>query len=186
MASPWLNFALLVPLSALAAAAVLSHQAPDLSAIQTVVEPKETPIADLPSLLEQTAIKQSGQIEIGEGELNDYLARRLKPKPSRLGKLERVLVDLQDGRCRVNLCWIVAGHRTVAAVDLGIQRTDKEFRVEVLSGALGRLEVPRGFLTPLIPALQQVAQACKPEIDALFKLPHIRLAKDKLLLNPKF
>ena len=190
MANPWLNIALLIPLSALAAAAVLSHQTPDLSAIQTVVEPKETPIVDLASLLEQTAIKQSGQLEIGEGELNDYLARRLKAKPkgksASFAQLERVLVDLEEGRGRVNFCWKVGGHRIVAAVDLGILRTAKDFRVEVLHGAYGRLEVARGFLTPLIPAMMQVAQACKPEIAALFKLPHIRAAKEKLILNPKF
>ena len=86
----------------------------------------------------------------------------------------------------MNICLKVRGHRSVAAVDLGILRTAKDCRVEVLHGAYGRLEVARGFLTPLIPAMMQVAQACKPEIAALFKLPHIRAAKDKLILNPKF
>jgi hypothetical protein len=71
-------------------------------------------------------------------------------------------------------------------VDLSVQRTDKDFTVQVLSGAYGRLEVPRAMLTPLIPALNELARACRPEIQALFKLPNIRLTKDKVVLNPKF
>lgn len=186
----WLNTALLIPLSALAAAALLSHQTPDLSSVQTVVEPKQTPVADLPNLLEQTALKQAAPIELTEGEINDYLARRLQAgaqgKSAGFAKLERVLLDLEEGRCRVNFCWRVGGHLTVAGVDIGIQRTPRDFKVEVLGGAYGRLRVPRGLLMPLTPAMEQLARACKPEIDALFKLPNIRIAKDKLFLNPKF
>ena len=38
----------------------------------------------------------------------------------------------------------------------------------------------------MIPALRELARACKPEIDAIFKLPHVRVAKDKLVLDAKF
>ena len=38
----------------------------------------------------------------------------------------------------------------------------------------------------MTPMLEKLASICKPEIDALFKLPKIRIAKDKLILDPSF
>ena len=190
MASPWLNSALLLALSALAAGAVLCHQTPDLSGVALLPGPKEPPLNDLPGQLEQTAIKQASSIEISEGELNDYLVRRLRAQPSGLtGKFasfDRVLVELNEDVVRLHLCWNVLGHQTVARVDLSVLRTKQDFTVEVLHGAYGRLEVTRAMLMPLIPALNELARACRPELDALFKLPHIHLTKDKVVLNPKF
>ena len=179
-----------MPLSAFAAAALLCHRTPDLSSIKTSLQPKETALHDLASFLEQTAIKQSGPVEISEGELNDYLLRRFRGYQIGLTRsmahLDRVLVDLEEGKARVNLCWTVLGHATVARVDFAVQRTKQDFAVEVLGGAYGVLEAKRGWLMPLTPALEEVARACKPEIDALFKLPNIRIAQDKLVLDPKF
>ena len=169
---------------------MISHQTPDLSGVALIPGPKEAPLRDLPNQLEQTAIKQATALEISEGELNDYLVRRLRGQPEgwsgRFAAFDRVLLELNEGVVRVHLCWNVLGHRTVARVDLAVARTNKDFTVEVLRGAYGRLEVPRALLTPLIPALNEVARACKPEIQSFFKLPHIRLTKDKVVLNPKF
>lgn len=190
MPSPWINSALLLALSALGAGAVLCHQTPDLSGVALMPGPKEAPLRDLPDQLEQTAIKQSAPLEISEGELNDYLARRLRGTPNgmsrRFASFDRVLIELSEGVARVHLCWNVMGHQEVARVDVSIQRTDRDFTVQLLQGAYGRLEVPRAMLTPLIPALNELARACRPEIQALFKLPHIKLTKDKVVLNPKF
>lgn len=190
MPSPWINSALLLALSALGAGAVLCHQTPDLSGVALMPSAKEQPLRDLPDQLDKTAIKQAAPLEISEGEINDYLARRLHSVPngpsSRVASFDRLLVELTEGVVRLHLCWNVMGHRTVARVDLSVQRTSKDFTVEVLSGAYGRLEVPRAMLTPLIPALNELARACRPEIQSLFKLPNIRLTKDKVVLNPKF
>lgn len=190
MASPWLNSALLIALSALSAGAVLCHQTPDLSGVSLVPAPKTRPLNDLPNQLQQTALKQSSVLEISEGQINDYLVRRLRTQPSgvtaRIAAFDRVLVEMNEGMVRLHLCWNVLGHMLVARVDLTLRRTKEDFTVEILRGAYGRLEVPRAMLTPLIPALRELASACKPEIQALFKLPQIRLAKDKVVLNPRF
>lgn len=190
MPSPWLNSALLLSLSALAAGAVLCHQTPDLSGATRTLGPKEPQLRDLPSFLEQTAIKQGATLEISEGEINDYLLRKFHSEQTgftrHFAKLDSILLELNEGVARVHFCWNVLGHRTVARVDLAVQRTKEDFTVEILHGAYGRLEVQRAILTPLIPAFNELARACKTEIDALFKIPHIRLAKDKLVLDPKF
>lgn len=190
MASPWLNSALLLALSALSAGAVLCHQTPDLSGVSLVPGPKTRPLNDLPNQLEQTVLKQAGVLEISEGQVNDYLVRRLRGQPSgvtaRVAAFDRMMVEMNEGVVRLHLCWNVLGHTQVARVDLAIRRTKEDFTVEILRGAYGRLEVPRAMLTPLIPALKELARACKPEIQALFKLPQIRLAKDKVVLNPRF
>lgn len=190
MASFWLHTALLVPLSAFAGAAWLCHRTPDLSGVKTTLQPKETAVQDLASVVEQTAIKQAGAMEISESELNDYLQRRLTASQTGLSAavatFDRVIIDLEEGQARVNLCWTVLGHATVARVDLTVLRTKGDFTVEILKGAYGRLEVGRGLLLPLSPTLEKVVAACKPEISALFKMPNIRLAKDKLVLDPKF
>lgn len=191
MASFWLHTALLVPLSALAGAAMLCHRAPDLTSVVTSLETKETVLFDLPRMLEQTAAKQSGgMVEISEGELNDYLQRTLRAVPagasSAAGQLDRVMVDLEDGKARLHLCWIIFGRPTVASIEFTITKTPKDFTIEVVKGAYGRLEVDRGLLLPLTPALQKLGAAFQPEIEALFKLPQIRIEKNKLVLNPKF
>ena len=190
MASPWLNSALLLALSALSAGAVLCHQTPDLSGVALVPAPKTRPLNDLANQFEQTALKQESVFVISEGQINDYLVRRLRGQPSgvtaKVATFDRVLVEMNEGVVRLHLCWNVLGHMQVARVDLAIRRTKEDFTVEILQGAYGRLEVPRAMLTPLIPALRELARACKPEIQALFKLPQIRLSKDKVVLNSRF
>lgn len=190
MASPWLHLALLVPLSAFAGAALLCHRTPDLSGVRTTLDAKETAFHDLASVLEQTAIKQAGQMEVSESELNDYLLRTLRAAEpggsSSLARLDKVLIDLEERRARLHVFWMVLGHPKVVSIDFSVQRTQKDFVVEIAGGAYGRLEVGRGLLLPLTPTLEKLANACKPEIEALFKLPNIRIAKDKLVLDPKF
>ena len=158
--------------------------------MQTKLQPKEQALHSLPSTLVQTAIKQSSAMEISESELNEYISRRIISEQrgfsARFAKLERVLIDLDEDLCHIHICWDVLGHRTVATASLTITRGKDHFEIEIKDGAYGVLAVPRGLLPPMIPALQELAHACQPEIEALFKLPHIRLAKDKLVLNPKF
>lgn len=180
----------MLPLSGLAAAVVLAHRTPDLSAVQTMLKPKEQALHNLPSKLEETAVKQSTTLEISEGEINEYLARRFsgaqKGPSARFAKFDRLLIDLEDGICRVHLCWDVLGHRTVATVELSVSRDTDHFEIEIKKGAYGCLQVPRGLLPLLLPALEEVQHACQQEIDGLFKLPHIKLAKDKVVVDSNF
>ena len=190
MASYWLNSVLLVSLSGLTAAAILSHQTPDLSQVKVGAEATDHAALDLIEMLGQAVVKQAAQVEINEADLNDYLARRLKPLPhgrsGRFAQFDRLLLNLEEGHCTAHLCWKVFGHTDVISVQFSIQRKGNEFVVEIERGAYGNLQVSRGFLTPAIPALKEVVRACQPEIDAIFKLPHLRIAKDKLVLDAKF
>ncbi|MDB6118355.1 MAG: hypothetical protein JWO08_2136 [Verrucomicrobiaceae bacterium] len=190
MASFWLNSVLLVSISGLTAAAILSHQTPDLSKVKVGADATDHAPLELVEMLGQAVIKHAAQVEISEADVNDYLARRLKPasqgRSGRLAKFQRVLLNFDDGHCTAHLCWDVLGHTDVISVQFSIQRKGSEFVVEIERGAYGNLPVSRGFLTPALPAMQEVVRACKPEIDAIFKLPHLRIAKDKLVLDAKF
>ena len=190
MASFWLNSVLLVSLSGLSAAAILSHQTPDLSDVKVGAEATDHAHLDLVETLGQAAFKQEGLVEINEADLNDYLARRLKPSAhghsGRIAHFERLLVNLEDGHCTAHMCWRVFGHLDVISVQFSILRKGNVFVVEIERGAYGTLPVSRGFLTPVIPALRELIRACDPEITAIFKLPHLRITKDKLVLDAKF
>jgi len=190
VASFWLKSLLLISLSGLMATAILCHQTPDLSRVKVGADATDHAVFDVVEMLGQAVVKQSASVEINESDLNDYLARRFKPaqkgQSNRLAKFDRILLNLEESHCTAYLCWNVLGHLDVVSVQFSIQRKGNEFIVEIERGAYGRLEVTRGFLTPMIPALRELARACKPEIDAIFKLPHVRLAKDKLVLDAKF
>lgn len=97
-----------------------------------------------------------------------------------------VSIDLEPDSARLFLVWKIKGHERTASVDLAIRRDDEEFHVEILRGAYGHLEMPRGMMRPLYPALRSVADALDPEIRALFQMTKITIAKDKLVLDPRF
>jgi hypothetical protein len=189
VASFWLKSVLLLSLSGLTAGAILCHETPDLGFVK-VGEASDRASFDLVEMLGQAVVKQSPVVEISEAEINDYLARRFKSVPQgesyRLAKFDRILLDLEEGHCTAFLCWNVLGHADVVSVQFSIQRKGTQFNIEIDRGAYGRLQVERGLLTPMIPAMQELVRACKPEIDAIFKLPHVRFAKDKLVLDAKF
>jgi len=182
---------LLVSLSGLTAAAVLSHQTPSLSHVKVGADATDHAPLDLVEKLGLAVVKQSAKEEIiNEADLNDYLARKLKPaargRSARFAHFERLLIDLDDGHCTAHLCWNVMGHIDVISVQFSIVRKGTVFIVEIERGAYGSLPVSRGFLTPAIPAMEELVRACDPEIKAIFKLPHLRIAKDKLVLDAKF
>ncbi len=192
MASFWLKSVLLVGLSGFAAAAILCHETPDLSKVKVGADASDRMAADLVETLSQAAVKQSGTVEINEADLNDYLARRFRSSQTgesqRVAHFDRLLLNLEDDHCTAYLCWNVFGHLDVVTVQFSVKRVDKDkvFAIEIEKGAYGCLQVPRGFLTPMIPALREMVRAFQPEINAIFKLPHVSLKKDKLVLNPRF
>ncbi|MDB6003596.1 MAG: hypothetical protein JWR15_583, partial [Prosthecobacter sp.] len=73
-----------------------------------------------------------------------------------------------------------------ASVDLAINRDENNFHVDLLRGAYGHLQMPRGLMRPLYPSLRAVADALDPEIRTLFQMTKITITKDKLLLDPRF
>ncbi|MDZ4289061.1 MAG: hypothetical protein U0984_13925, partial [Prosthecobacter sp.] len=101
-------------------------------------------------------------------------------------KFQRLAVDLEPELAHVTLVWDVQGHPSTVTVDLRILRNEKSFRVEVLGGSYGHLQVPRGMLRPLAPMLETLSRALEPDIQALFQMNQVRVAKDKLVLDPRF
>jgi hypothetical protein len=55
-----------------------------------------------------------------------------------------------------------------------------------MRGAYGHLHMPRGMMRPLYPSLKALAEALDPEIRALFLMNQITIARDKLVLDPRF
>jgi hypothetical protein len=187
-----LHLLILVALSGLTAAAVLSHLPPEKTVPMPASDPK-TPPRDLLDLLGQAAIKRSGMLEITEAELNRYLAETFQgAQAGRTGgylAFDRVAVDIEPKSARVMLFWKnKQAHLTMASLDLTLGRTEdgKNFRVEIQRGAYGRLPVDRGFLLPVLPAFETLAAACEREITALFQMTKIDFAKDKLVLDSRF
>lgn len=180
---------LLVSLSGLTGAAIVGNQSADLSAV-TVADGSPANITDIADLLGQATIKRSALVEISEADLNRYLAATLSGRQAGrsawLAGFEKVLVDFEQGEARITLCWLVGGHRTTTTVHLHVALESGKHRAELTGGAYGRMPVVRGFLAPVIPAYQELARACSPEIGSILSMTKIRIAKNKLILDPRF
>lgn len=185
-----LHVLLLLLLSALAGAAWVAHRP---VALEPVEPPKPGPSGRQKEFLDdlkQAAIKRSAIFEISEGELNRHLAKvlagKMNPPASRWVKFERVAVELEPDVAHATLAWETRGHLSTATVDLNVTRLENTFRVEVVGGSYGHLEVPRGLMRPLAPALENLAKVLQEEIHALFQMNQIQLAQDKLVIDPRF
>ena len=180
---------LLISLSGLTGAAIVGHQSRDLGGVKGSA-PVAAPVTDIADLLGQATIKRSAPIEIAEADLNQYLSATLGGKQSGrsagMGAFEKVLVDLEPGIARITLCWLIKGYRTTSTLDLRLGQESGQHRSEVVSGAYGRMPVARGFLAPVLPAYQALAAACGPEIKSILNMTKIQIAKDKLVLDPRF
>lgn len=183
------HLVLLISLSGLTGAAIVSHQAPDLGGVKGT-EPATAPVTDIADLLGQATIKRSAPIEITEADLNHYLSATLGGKQSgrssRMGAFEKVLVDLEPGVARITLCWLIEGHRTTSSLDLHLSEKSGAHHAEIVGGAYGRMPVARGFLAPVLPAYVALAAACGAEIKSILNMTKIHIAKDKLVLDPRF
>ena len=179
---------LLTLLSALAGAAWVAHRPADMS-VPEVGRPGAKP-RDLVDDLKQAAIKGSGLVEVGEAELNRHLAKVLGSQvPASLAawaRFERLKIDIEPDMAHLTLAWEVAGHRSTATVDLRVVRLEKVFRIEVVGGAYGHLQVPRGLLRPLAPVLRGLSDVLHEEITALFQMNRVTFAQNKLVLDPRF
>lgn len=179
---------LLTALSALAGAAWVAHR-------PVAVAPVEAPLPgarqrELVDDLKQAAIKRSAIFEVSEAELNRHLEKVLTARFSEplneWVQFERLAVELEPELAQATLVWRVREHRSTATVDFRVLRLEETFRVEVVGGRYGHLKVPHGMMRPLAPALEKLAGVLQDEIQALFQMNQIRLAQDKLVLDPRF
>lgn len=182
---------LLIALSALSGAAWVAHRPVALPVLAPEPAPKEgAKVRDIVDDLKQASIKRSTLLEISEGELNRHLARvltaQVRPPLGAWVKFERLALELEPDMAHATLAWDVRGHRSTATVDFSIVRLEKTFRVEIVGGRYGHLTVPRGLLRPMAPVLASLATALEVEIQALFQMNQVRLAQDKLVLDPRF
>ncbi len=145
---------------------------------------------DLVDTLRQAAIKRAAVIEISEADINRYLATTLNGKiDGMLGgwvTFDGARLDLEPDRARLYVMWKIHGHTRTASVDLAVRRDGNHFQVDLLSGAYGHLQMPRGMMRPIYPSLRALAEALDPEIRALFQMTQITLDKDKLVLDSRF
>lgn len=177
----------LLVISALAGAAWVAHRPAALP---------QTPVAnnakgdDLIDMLRQSAIKRASVMEVSETEINRHLAAAISGKVANMiggwVTFDGARIDLEPDSARLFLVWKLQGHIRTASVDLAISRDADNYHVELLRGAYGHLQMPRGMMRPLYPSLRAVADALDPEIRALFQMTKITIAKDKLVLDPRF
>jgi len=177
----------LLLISALAGAAWVAHRPAELPA---AAQPTKGKADDILDLMRQSAIKRASLMTISEEEVNRHLstilAGRMRGTAGEWVEFDGVRVKLEQDSARLFLVWKIQGQARTASVDLAINRDDEQFHVEILKGAYGHLEVPRGLMRPLYPALRSIAEALDPEIRALFQMTRITFAKDKLVLDPRF
>lgn len=140
--------------------------------------------------IRQAAIKRFSVLEVSETEINRHLATllaaRMQPSLEGWVRFDQIAVDLEADVAHLTMVWDIRGYRRTATVDLRLTRLEKTFRVEVVGGAYGHLQVPRGLARPLTPILRNLASAFEPEIQSLFQMNQIQIAKDKLVLDPRF
>ena len=180
----------LIGLSGLTGAAIVAHRAADLPSVSVGAATPAPPVNDIADLLGQATIKRSAPVEVSEADLNRFLAASLSGKQTgrsaRRVAFEKVLVDLEPSTARVTLCWMVEGHRTTTSLDLGVLEEASAHRFEITRGAYGRMSVARGFMLPVMPAYEALGRTLAPEIGLLLNMTKIHIAKDKLVLDPRF
>lgn len=182
---------LLLLFSALAGAALVAHRPAKGAPLQGLEGEKKSTLGVLDQI-SQAAIKRSAPFEISEARLNEHLAETVQSRPAfnlmpTSWQMEVPRLDLHLGEATLRLRWRLANiHVCDLAVNFTVRREGKEFRCEVVDGAYGRLNVPRGLLHPAKAVLGQIADVLKPELDALFTMNQIQIAEDQLLLDPRF
>lgn len=178
---------LLLVFSALSGAVWVAHRPAEWPPLQRP-DPERKPPLDVLDQLGQSAIKRSAPFEITEARLNAHLrdTLHLSAGPNWI-QPQSPQIDLREDGATLRLRWLLGGrHPCDVTVNLTLHREATHYRVEILDGAYGRLRVPRGLLHPLRSTLDRLAQALEPEINALFQMNHVRLAEDKLQLDPRF
>ena len=178
---------LLLVFSALSGAVWVAHRPADWAPLEQP-DPERKPPLDVLDQLGQSAIKRSAPFDVSEARLNAHLRDTLQtsatlawftPQPPQ--------IELRQDGASLRLRWLLAGrHPCDLTVNLTLHRDATRYRVEIRDGAYGRLHVPRGLLHPVRSALTRLAHALEPEINALFQMNQVRLAEDKLQLDPRF
>lgn len=170
-------------------AATAFHRVPSLDHLMPAPA-AEKDAADLAETISQVVIKQAGKQSIEEADINRFLTSTLSARQEGLtsgwAAPHRILCDLMDHSARIHLTWKIGPLEVHAAVDMTIVRDGPNLVFDITGGQYGGLRVPKMMLAPVKPALERLAEACQPEIEALLTLPRLSIAKEKLVLDPTF
>lgn len=188
MLRPLFQILRLLIISALAGAAWVAHRPATLPPVPAAGQAAKAD--DVLDTLHQAAIKRAAVLTLTEDEVNRHLAATVKSRVQNpfgdWAVFDGARIDLEPDVARLFLVWNIKGHLRTVSVDLAISRDASNYQVELLRGAYGHLQMPRGMMRPLYPVLSAVAEALDPEIRALFQMTKITVAKDKLVLDPRF
>jgi hypothetical protein len=174
-----------------AAAVIQSHRAADWSQLKGLDHAAKTNTPPLMDRLEQAAWRRNASLELSEADVNRYLAANIAGHQTgvtgSLKPFDRVALDFEPGVARICLAWGDSENKysTTASLDFTVKRDGGNFVVEVQRGAFGRLPLPRGLMSPLVPGLHSLSQSLQTEIHTVFQMNQIRFEKDKVILDPR-
>ena len=173
------------------AAVIQSHRAADWSRVQGSDHAGKNTVPPIVDRMEQTLWRRNAPLELSEGDVNRYLSATIQgqqsPFTTAMKPFSRVALDLEPDVARICLTWDGAdGKRsTTASLDFTVMREGGNFVVEVQRGAFGRLPLPRGVMSALVPSLQSLSESLQSEIHTVFQMNQIRFEKDKVILDPR-
>ncbi len=186
-----LHLFLVAWLSLLTAAAIQMHREPEwLKAASAVQGAKAASSPNLQEHLEQAVYKKSAVFSLNEPDVNRYLATALDGRQHGMTdkkvRFEQVFLDFEPGTCSVHFSWLVGSkYHSTASLVFSIERKGNQYFIEPLSGSYGRMDVPRGFMAPLLPALRSLCSSLNSEIQTVFKMSQVKFEKDRVTLDPR-
>ncbi|TLD69572.1 hypothetical protein FEM03_16575 [Phragmitibacter flavus] len=179
-------------MSLLAAGAIQSHRAPawaeSLAASKDNAGPAPAPA--LFERIEQGLYKRNAPVVITEAELNRYLNAHLRamstgPLAENIS-IDRFYVQCQREGFEVRLLWRATNnHPATASMRFQVTRKENQFLIEPVGGSYGRMNVPRGIMAPILPALQSLATSLKSELDLAFQMNQLKFEPGKIVLDPR-
>lgn len=153
------------------------------------------------------SIEGDYSVQISETELNQWLARELKPKQggelAQWVTLKRVCVRLSEDIAEVIIERDIAGYPLTTSMFLQVEQTESATGISTQvhlhgggfhemapiptrGGRFGQLTVPQGFLIMVMPDFQKIAQLFETEIDLGFQqMTRIKIEDNRLTLDPK-
>ena len=161
---------------------------------------------DLRAVL-RAALERGHSLTLSETEINRWLSRTLTAKQG--GPLadhismERVCIRLEDGLAEVIMVRSVFGKPFTVSMFLKVEQTEGSYGLRTVvhrhggqyspnlpkpmrGGRFGRLVVPQGFLTLVVPGYEKLAGAYREEIRLGFEeMAGIRIESNRLILDAR-
>lgn len=177
--------------SALSAALVLAWQPADWRPLEEI-DPTQPPAPPLVGAILAATNKRTAPLTLSEARINEYLRQRVKTAPNLAAAAQWITgkpptIALEKDHAQLRLRWLIGDTLPQdVSVRFSVYRHREKFFVEIIDGAYGRLQVPRGLLWPINPAMQSLADALEEEIEAVFEMNQMSFEPKKVVLDPRF